>query len=300
MTRGDLIWLIRKVLSGHRFPEEQPILSSKPVRNGYFDMALNFHGRNGHDYVEIIDADPDTGETRSPYTTTLVVGHSAPVLEFNPALSWGPLLAQHVRPVELSWRYELIPGGGFQETCGGRRGEHPGRGPRPAEGTGLRDPFFDSKLERADDLYEDMGRNPQPAMLGLLRLVLSAPSPRELALAEQEVRNTMTDSSIEMVRVPCAQYLLLQEQLPGDYAGKVFGGLIATRGGVAIGERTSDIWAPAVARLDSDDRVGDRVESWKGRPRGWRGFPIGYSYSNGSPTHFSLHVQTSRVTVASV
>jgi energy-coupling factor transporter ATP-binding protein EcfA2 len=293
MTRGDLVWLIRKVLSGHRFPAEQPILSKKPVRNGFFEMVANFHGRNGHDYVEIIDSDPETGETRSSYTTTLVVGQSAPMLEFNPAHAWGPVLAQHVRPVELSWRYELIPAPLFkkraQEVAENIQDEARDRD----KGRAGRDPFFDSKHERAEDLFEEVGRNPQPAMVGRLRLVLSAPSPRELALAEQEVRTTMGDT--EMVRVPRAQYLLLQEQLPGDYTGKVFGGLVAARGGgIAIGERYSDIWAPAVARLDSDDRVGDRIELWKGRPRGWRGFPIGWSYSNGSPTHFSLHVQVAR------
>ena len=61
-----------------------------------------------------------------------------------------------------------------------------------------------------------------------------------------------------------------------------------------IGERTTDVWAPAVARLDSDDQVGDAVEANRGRTRGWRGFPVGYTYTNGAPVHFGLHVQVAR------
>lgn len=292
-TRGDLIWLIRKTLSGHRFPAEQPILTSKPLRGSFFDMAANFRGRNGQDYVEIIDTDPETGEERSTYTATLVVASSAPILEFNPVMAWGPALAQLPRPVELSWRYELIDAVEFKDralkVANNIKNEAEDRDKAHAS----EDPGFESKFDRAQMLFEEASTAPQPAMIGRLRLVLSAPTPKELVAAEEDVRAMMGD--LEMVRVPRAQSHLLKEQLPGDYTGKVFGGLVAAQGGgIKIGERTTDVWAPAVARLDSDDQVGDAVEANRGRTRGWRGFPIGYTYSNGAPVHFGLHVQVAR------
>lgn len=292
-TRGDLIWLIRKTLSGHRFPSEQPILSSKPLRNSFFDMAVNFRGRNGQDYVEIFDSDPDTGEDRSTFATTLVVGSASPMVEFNPAIAWGPILAQLPRATELSWRYELLTAVDFKDralkVAKNVKDEQRDR----TKGAANEDPAFDAKYERAEMLFEEASAQPQPAMIGRLRLVLSAASPRELAAAEEDVRTAMGD--IEMVRVPRAQSALLKEQLPGDFHGKVFGGLIASKsGGVQIGERVTDVWAPAVARLDSNDQVGDAVQSERGRTRGWRGFPIGYTYSNGSPAHFGMHVQVAR------
>ncbi|WP_458682683.1 ATP-binding protein [Prescottella equi] len=292
-TRGDLIWLIRKTLSGHRFPEEQPILSSKPLRNSFFDMAVNFRGRNGEDYVEIIDTDPETGEQRSTYTTTLVVANAAAVSEFNPATAWGPILAQLPRPVELSWRYELLTASEFKARAIKVTDNVKDEARDRAKGNAVEDPAFDQKYEQSEMLFHEVSTQPQPAMIGRLRLVLSAPSPRELAAAEKDVRTVMGD--IEMVRVPRAQSMLLKEQLPGDYQGKVFGGLVAASGGgVQIGERVTDVWAPAVARLDSDDQVGDSFDAVRARTRGWRGFPIGYTYSNGSPVHFGLHVQVAR------
>jgi hypothetical protein len=214
-----------------------------------------------------------------------VVGNSAPGNGIQPRTILGLVLAQHVRPVELSWRCELIPAAKFEERAGKVVDNIGDEEQDRVHGNAGRDAYFDSKVERADEWFEELGRNPQPGMIGRLRLVLSAPTPIELAGAEQEVRTTVGDTL--MVCVPRARYLLLQEQLPGDYIGEVFGGLVAAQGGgVAIGERYTDVWAPAVARLDSDDHVGDRVEMWKGRPRGWRGFPIGCSYGDGSPTHF--------------
>jgi len=292
-TRGDLIWLIRKTLSGHRFPTEQPILTSKPLRTSFFDMAVNFRGRNGQDYVEIIDTDPDTGDERSTYTATLVVASSAPILEFNPVMAWGPALAQLPRPVELSWRYGLISAAEFKDralkVAKNIKDEAADRDKVQAS----EDPRFENKYDRAQALFEEASTAPQPAMIGRLRLVLSAPTPKELVAAEEDVRAMMGD--LEMVRVPRAQSHLLKEQLPGDYTGKIFGGLVAAQGGgVKIGERTTDVWAPAVARLDSDDQVGDAVEANRGRTRGWRGFPVGYTYTNGAPVHFGLHVQVAR------
>ncbi|MFI9507328.1 ATP-binding protein [Nocardia sp. NPDC052566] len=293
MTRGDLIWLIRKTVSGHRFPAEEPILSSKPVRNGFFDMALNVHGRNGHDYLELFDSDPDTGATRSSFTATLVVAEAPAETEFNPAYSWGPLLARHARQVELSWRYELIPAELFKDRAVEVANNIKDEAQDRLKGRAGRDSFFASKDERADTLLEDTGRNPQPAMIGRLRLVLSAPSPRELAMAEREVRAVMGE--IVMVRPPRVQRPLLMEQFPGDFTGRIIGGLVAARGGgVAIGERTTDLWAPAVARLDSEIRVGDSISMHKGRPRGTRGFPIGWTYAHGLPVHFMAHSQVAR------
>lgn len=292
-TRGDLIWLIRKTLSGHRFPSEQPILTSKALRTSFFDMAVNFRGRNGQDYVEIIDTDPETGEERSTYTATLVVAAAAPVLEFNPVMAWGPALAQLPRPVELSWRYELLPAAEFKaralKAAKNIKDEADDRDKAQAS----EDPRFENKFEQAQALFEEASIAPQPAMIGRLRLVLSAPTPKELVAAEDDVRSMMGD--LEMVRVPRAQSHLLKEQLPGDFTGKIIGGLVAAQGGgVKVGERTTDVWAPAVARLDSDDQVGDAVEANRGRTRGWRGFPVGYTLSNGAPVHFGLHVQVAR------
>lgn len=302
-TRGDLIWLIRKVLSGHRFPDEQPIQSSRPVRNSFFDMVANFHGRNGQDYVEIVDTDPATGEQRYSYTATLVVESAEPVVEYNPMFAWGPLLAQLPQPVELSWRYELLTAREFKKRAVSATENIADEERDRNKANAKLDPAFDKKAEEAADLFEDVSTNPQPAMVGRLRLVLSAPSPAGLAAAEHEVRTHLSD--MEMIRVPRAQSLLLQEQLPGDYNGRIYGGLFGgvaadKRGGLTVGERITDVWNPAIARLDSDSQVGDRVAIHRGRPQGWRAFPIGYTRDTGSPVHFGLHVQLARSSGAGI
>ena len=65
-------------------------------------------------------------------------------------------------------------------------------------------------------------------------------------------------------------------------------------GGLALWNRYSDLYQPALGMLGSHNQVGDRIQVERGRTLGWIGIPIGYVKSNGTVVHFDPHAQVGR------
>ena len=65
-------------------------------------------------------------------------------------------------------------------------------------------------------------------------------------------------------------------------------------GGLALWNRYSDLYQPALGMLGSHNQVGDRIQVERGRTLGWIGMAIGYVKNNGTVVHFDPHAQMGR------
>lgn len=295
MRRSDLAWLIRKPLSGHFHPDtERDYDRTRPWRNGHFDQIADFHGRNLADAVEIQEADPVTGEPRTSYTTTLIIADSPPEVPFRYSQAWGKVLRTLPRPVEVSWRYTLLSEKLWHEMITKKIGLIRDEAEDRAAAGGVDDPAFNARHARAVALREELADNPRPAMIGQLRLSISAPSLSDLNAAVQDVKAIIGDVKLDRKRR--IQYSLLEEQLPGDVDPIHIGKWNISRdtGGLNIGTRWTDLEALSIARLDSSPTVGDSTETLGRNTLGWRGHVIGYAQENGALVHFDPHVQVAR------
>ncbi|APE12621.1 ATP-binding protein [Rhodococcus sp. C26F] len=296
ISRADLVWLIRKPLYGNfQPPIESDYVSTRPWRAGFFDQVIDFEGRNLSDAVEVIEPSNDGGERRKSYVTTLVVADSPAVMPFDYHNAWGRVLRTLPYQVEVSWRFKLMSSDAWKKMAKRRIGFIKDEADDRVQAGKIDDAKFAEVYGDAVELDADLDVNPSPAMIGQLRLSISAPSRKELARAVQDVKAAIKD--IELQQPLNIQHALLREQLPGDpdpiHVGKV--NLCDYTLGIDLGTRWTDIEALALARLDSSPNVGDAVEVHRnGHVLGWRGPVIGYCVDNGAVVHFDPHVQVAR------
>ena len=302
MDRADLSWLVRKTVSGHFQPEaEIGYSATRPWRASWFDRWAVLTGRVLPDAVEVLEPDPANGIPRRSYITTLTVSNVPDAhMEFGESSAWGKVLRDLPYPVEVSWRFALMSEKAWQKFAKKKiedlRDEAANRNQaadNPADApTG--DLKFDRTWDAAEELHAKLQLEPEPVMIGQLRLVVAAPTLNALSDAVREVKNAVSTMTLERKRG--VQLALLEEQLPGqvnvERIGKKY--LSKRAGGLDIGERWSSLQALALPRLDSTPTVGDRAEFIGGMTKGWLGHMIGYSAENGAIVHFDPHVAIAR------
>lgn len=302
MERADLSWLVRKTFSGHHQPaEERSYEQTMPWRNTFFDRWADLDGDNLGDCVRISVPDPDGGNPTESFVTTLVVSDAETFVPFTRQNAWGKILRSLPYPAEVSWRFSLIAEEEWakmiEKQARNILDERNNRNDaaKMPHGSLTGRPLFDEKVAAVEDLRHDLELQPRPAMIGQLRITLSAPTRTELADAAREVANKLS-GTVTMERRRNVQLALLEEQLPGKVNTARIGGLAVTArtGGLVGGERFTDIEMLPMARLDSSPRVGDGIQWKEGRRQGWIGHFIGYSRENGAIVHFDPHVQIAR------
>ncbi|MBM4569185.1 hypothetical protein GS489_01360 [Rhodococcus hoagii] len=296
ISRADLVWLIRKPLyGGFQPPTERDYTATRPWRAGFFDQVVDFEGRNLSDAVEVVEPNCEGGEPRTSYITTLVVADSPAVMPFDYHRAWGRVLRTLPHEVEVSWRFKLMSSESWKKLAKKRIGLIKDEADDRVKAGKVDDAKFAEVFDAATNLEDDLDLNPSPAMIGQLRLSVSAPTRKELARAVQDVKAALGE--VELQQPLNIQHALLREQLPGDpdpvHVGRV--NLCDDTLGVDIGTRWTDIETLALARLDSSPSVGDSVEVHRnGQVLGWRGPAIGYCMENGAVVHFDPHVQVAR------
>lgn len=294
MTRQDLMWLIRKPAYGHLPMPDLPEVRRRPWRGGFFELSAKVRAqRVGGGVLKLTQRDPHTGQDQHSYTATLVTIDELPRKIFNPKSPWARRLAALDTPVEIIWRYTLVPGKQWdKDTKAMIANVEDERRDREQAGAGT-DLAFENRLEQAGQLMLANAEDPEPGMVGRLRLSVSASTPRGLARAIKDVKTAMRDIQVE---VPDdAELLLLAEQLPGEGRSSDLGSLSAgPAGGIKLWERYSDIYKPAMGLLGVQSQVGDRQQMIRGRLVGWIGMVVGWVKANGLAVHFDAHAQLAR------
>lgn len=296
MTRGDLLWAIRKTFCGHLEPAEMHVVPSRPWGRGFFDLLGGFRGHNHGSYVELTRRNPDSGELESSYVATLVVVSKPPRELFSPRMGYARRLANLDCTVELVDRYRLVAAQAWKASAkkmiGNILDEAEDRG---KAGAGY-DRAFEDKHTRALALRDELSDTDMPARVGRQRFVVAAPTPAALTASIRDVTRVLQGGEWAVVAPDEAQYLLLEEALPGEAPDVHLGGLSTSRGGGGLGlwERTSDIYGPAVGGIASYNEVGDRVEISRGRALGWVGQPVGWMRTTGAVVSFAPHAQVAR------
>ena len=295
LTRQDLIWLIRKPGHGHLPFDDEPVISRRPWRGGFFELAAQLRGRNaGGGYIELRHRDPHTGQDQSSYTATLVVADQPPRQIFHARWAWAKRLARLPVPAEISWRYTLIPPAQWKRLVDKAVANVQDESDDRDKAAAATDDAFEARRDQAAQIKADNSDGDlQPGMVGRLRLTVSAPTPQKLARAIKDVKMAMGDIAVE---VPDHAALpLLQEQLPGETVNTDLGSLSAgPAGGLNLWQRWSDLYQPALGMIGSHNQVGDRIQVERGRMLGWIGIPFGYVKSNGTVASFDPHAQIAR------
>lgn len=306
MTRADLAWLIRKPLSG-TFPveTERDYLRTRYARGSWFDQLADFHGENLKRQAAVRITDPHhdgDGDPDTCVTTTLVVEESQAVVPFMYTMAWAAVLRSMPNPPEISWRYLLISEKLWRaKILKATRDIATEAKDRVNDGneTALDDTKFGAIAEQADETRRRMELQPQPGMVGQLRISISAPTLAELRIREQEVGDVMKQFAT-LRRPKNIQAALLEEQIPGDFSPVNIGKMVLCKdfsqgGGIDIGTRYSDLDVLSISRLDSASTVGDDIEFDRdGTVLGWHGQVIGYAAQNGAIVHFDPFVQMAR------
>lgn len=295
LTRQDLIWLIRKPGHGHLPFDDEPVISRRPWRGGFFELAAQLRGRNaGGGYIELRHRDPHTGQDQSSYTATLVVADQPPRQIFHARRAWAKRLARLPVPAEISWRYTLIPPAQWKRLADKAVANVQDESDDRDKAAAATDDAFEARRDQAAQIKADNSDGDlQPGMVGRLRLTVSAATPQKLARAIKDVKMAMGDIAVE---VPDHAALpLLQEQLPGETVSTDLGSLSAgPAGGLNLWQRWSDLYQPALGMIGSHNQVGDRIQVERGRMLGWIGIPFGYVKSNGTVASFDPHAQIAR------
>ena len=295
LTRRDLLWLIRKPAHGHLPVVDEPVTRRRPWRGGFFELAASIRGHNtGGGFIQLFHRDPHTGEDQTSYTATLVVADEPPRQVFNARRAWSKKLARLSVPAEVSWRYTLIPPKQWKRLADKAVENVEDESKDRSKAGADPDDSFEARRDQAEQIKSDNADDDlQPGMVGRLRLTVSAPTPALLARAIKDVKAAMGDVSME---VPTHAALpLLLEQFPGESVGSDLGALSAgPAGGLALWNRYSDIYQPALGMLGSHNQVGDRLQVERGRTLGWIGMAIAYVKYNGVVVHFDPHSQIGR------
>ena len=296
LTKRDLLWLVRKPLFGHLPVPDQAITGRRPWRGGFFDLAATFRGKNlGGGYIELNQRDAATGEDGTSFTASLVLTDQPPRQIFNPRNAWSRRLARLSTPVEIDWRYTLIPGDTWKAIAlRAAANVEDETKDRNKAGASV-DLAFESRQVQAEQLKTDSGGDdPAPGMVGRLTLTVSAPTRQQLAKAIQSVKTAMGD--IEVSVSEHGALLLLESRLPGQTPTAHLGSLSSgTAGGLSLWKRHTDTYQPALGLLGSYNQIGDRVQVERGRELGWTGIPKGYVKSNGTVVHTDLQAQIARL-----
>ena len=299
LTRRDLLWLVRKPGYGHLAVPDEPVIRRRPWRGGYFELATTLRGRRlGGGLLELHQLDPDTGEDGISYTATLVVTDQPARQVFRNRNAWMPRVSRLTNPVEISWRYTLVPAEQWKRTTD-KAAVNIEDERQDREKAGVQtDEAFEARLGQADTLRQDPD-DPKPGMIGRLRFSVSAPTRKLLVKAIADLKQAM--GQVEVTVPEHASLALLQEQLPGEGLLSDLGSLSAgSAGGLRLWERHSDTFAPALALLGSHDQVGDRITVERGRPLGWIGMAIAWVKSNGTAVHQDPHAQVARLNGAGI
>ena len=260
LSRRDLLWLIRKPAHGHLPVTDDPVTRQRPWRGGFFELAASIRGRNiGGGFIQLFHRDQHTGEDQTSYTATLVVADEPPRQVFNARRAWSKKLARLSVPAEVSWRYTLIPPKQWKRLADKAVANVDDETKDRTKAGADPDDSFAARQDQAAQIKADNADDDlQPGMVGRLRLTVSAPTPTELARAIKDVKAAMGDVSME---VPAHAALpLLLEQFPGEAVSTDLGSLSAgPAGGLALWNRYSDLYQPALGMLGSHNQVGDRT-----------------------------------------
>ena len=292
LTRRDLLWLVRKAGAGHLPVADEPITHRRPWRGGWFALAAQLRGTDlGGGYLQLTRRDPETGESHHSYTATLVVADAPPRQVLNPANPWGKRVARLRIPPEISWRYTLVSPGDWKSVTTKAVLNINDEAEDRAKARAPKDARFTARLAQAATINATAD-DPQPGMVGRLRLIISAPTTKALARAIREVKEQMGEIQVEVP--PYGAVSLLIEQLPGEAASSIGSLSAGAGGGLGLWARHTDTYAPALAVLGSHPQVGDRVSVERGREIGWIGYFIGYVKLIGGVVNFDPHAQIAR------
>lgn len=301
LRRRDLLWCIRVPLFGHLPVPDEPVTRRRPWRGGFFELAAVLRGRNpGGGIIELTQRDRTTGQDGTSYTATLVLTDQPPRQIFNPRNAWSRKLARLSSPVDIDWRYTLIPGQQWKKIAIRAAANVEDESNDREKAGASTDLAFEARQVQAEQLKTDSGGDdPAPGMVGRLTLTVSAPTREQLAKAIAQVRTAMGEIEVDVAEH--GALLLLESRLPGEAPQAHLGSLSAgPAAGLSLWRRHTDTYAPALGLLGSYNQVGDRIQMERGRELGWIGIPIGYAKSNGTVVHYDPHAQIARLNGAGV
>ncbi|WP_347956150.1 ATP-binding protein [Gordonia aichiensis] len=303
MSRAELAWLIRKPLSG-TFPVDldRDYSRTRFARNSWFDQIADFDGFNlkSQAAVQVNDPNPTSeDEPASSYTAVLTVSTSEITIPFDYWNAWARTLSGLPNPPEISWRYAMVSEALFRKqilkATNNIADEVKDRTKDGSEAA-LIDTKFGELAGVSEMVRQSMETRSTAGLIGQLRISITAPTLELLDIAEQDVREAMKNFC-KLERRKNIQYLLVEEQLPGDCSAANVGRLVMNTdaGGIDVGTRYTDLDILSMARMDSSPTVGDdQTITAHGDIRGWFGHVIGYASENGSIVHFDPFVQMAR------
>lgn len=299
MNRAELLWAIRKTFTGHLEPTKLRTVATRPWGPGFFDTLGGFRGYNHGNHVEL-HRSVGLEQEQETHVAVLVIVDRPGVEAFDVNHGWYTALRQAGISIEFSERFRLITGAAWDTMAKKMVANIQDEANNRIEAGVAYDAGFQQTQEAAALLRDQIDTNNAPcARIGRLRLVVSAATTRLLDQAVTDVLQSLPRTWT--VEAPDkAQYLLLEETLPGDAPtvnlgrSKIRAVNNAGGGGLGLWERTTDHMSTAIGGVVSHNQVGDSVEEKHGTRRGWVDQFIGRMLTTGAPVHFAPHVQIDR------
>lgn len=300
MRRDDLLWLIRKPLSGHFAP--QPVVSapSRPWGAGEFALATAFDATNYRNGL-VIHRDNDDlaygplGQEMDSHTCVLIATDWPKQMPFRRQTAWMRYIGNiSGAQVEINYRGVLLPYKEFRkkadkilddlsdEERDRKRGIASSRDPHAEAAPPDRE--TQQHMEEASRLVGDIREHRFPGVDAQITLLLSAYTAEALNALVREVQTKCSDAlDITFERPKTAQWRLMEAFLPGTPPA------VATMPRVQMQEASTF----GVGLANAGAEVGDNTEvAVSGKTLGWRGHYIGKSSE--VPTHYSTPVGPSR------
>ena len=289
MTRDDLLWLIRKPLSGHYTPRPVEFGQGRPWGAGEFALAVDFNAdnyRNGlliH-HVNDDEANGPLGQQMDSHTAVLLASEWPDSIEFSRRSAWMRFIANLGAQVEINYRGTMVPPHKFLERAEKINGDLTDEANDMAKAGVMPDRQTMLNREAAVTLVEDAKKERMPGVDAQIMLMVSAHSAEALSDVVRQVQNLCRNHiDVTFVRPANAQWRLFESFLPG--AAPALAGL------PHVQMQEAEVFGVGLPSAGSE--VGDNPQQDRsGYTIGWRGDYIGKAGE--VPAHYSIPVGLAR------
>ncbi|MEV8544593.1 ATP-binding protein [Streptomyces sp. NPDC051572] len=285
LSRADLVYHIRKPLYGHLPVPKEPAIRSRAWGRDQFDLVVDFRGDNSRPtHIEIEQVDDESGETRTSYTTSLVVASWPEETVFRQYQAWARRVGELNFPVDISWRGTLLPLSRFTKEVGKIHDNLRDEYEDMIAGGRTPDQQLTDQVAVSKDAADRVQDDPAPGFEGRMRFSVSASTVEELNRRAMELKKHLERvAGVEVLRAKRLQWRLLQEALPGD----------DPKLPIAPYQRIQSLETFGIGLPTAGTNIGDRVSRDRsGQVLGWKGPFIGWS--GRYPVHYALHVGPAR------
>lgn len=289
MTRDDLLWLIRKPLSGHYTPTPVEFGKTRPWGAGEFALALDFtadnyrHGLLVHHINDDANMGP-LGASMESHMCVLLASEWPERMEFRRSTAWMRFIANLGAQAEINYRGVIVPQHKFLERAEKINGDLTDEARDMDKVGAVADRATLMNRAAAQTLVDDIKSARIPGIDAQIMLALSASTEEALADLVRQVQNVCSNHlDVKFVRPRHAQWRLLESFLPGTPP--------TLSGSPRVQMQEAEVFGVGLPNAGTE--VGDNPETSRtGETLGYRGDFIGGA--GDVPAHYSMPVGVDR------